>query len=121
MTILVVDDEDDTREFVRSLLEQNGAHVIVAASAADAIASVQRDLPDLLLSDLGMPDEDGFSLIRRVRALPSDRGGQIPSVALSAYARSEDRTRAMLAGFQNHVPKPVVPNELLAVLASLRA
>jgi PAS domain S-box-containing protein len=121
MTILVVDDEDDTREFVRNLLEQNGAHVIVAASAADAIASVQRDLPDLLLSDLGMPDEDGFSLIRRVRALPSDRGGQIPSVALSAYARSEDRTRAMLAGFQNHVPKPVVPNELLAVLASLRA
>ncbi len=120
MKILVVDDEDDTREFVRSLLEQNGASVIVAASAADAIAAVQRDRPDLLLSDLGMPDEDGFSLIRRVRALPSDRGGRIPGVALTAYARSEDRTRAMLAGFQNHVPKPVVPNELLAVLASLR-
>ena len=120
MKILVVDDEDDTREFVRSLLEQNGASVIVAASAAEAIAAVQRDQPDLLLSDLGMPDEDGFSLIRRVRALPSDRGGRIPGVALTAYARSEDRTRAMLAGFQNHVPKPVVPTELLAVLASLR-
>jgi signal transduction histidine kinase len=121
MKILVVDDEEDTREFVRNLLEQNAASVTVATSAADAMASLERDTPDLLLSDIGMPDEDGLSLIRRVRALPGDRGGRVPAVALTAYARSEDRTRAMLAGFQNHVPKPVVPNELLAVLAALRS
>lgn len=121
MKILVVDDEDDTREFVRNLLEQNAASVITVASAADAVDALQRERPDLLLSDLGMPEEDGFSLIRRVRALPTDRGGRTPAVALTAYARSEDRTRAMLAGFQNHVSKPVVANELLAVLASLRS
>lgn len=120
MKILVVDDEEDTREFVRNLLEQSAASVTVAASAADAFAAIQRECPDLLLSDVGMPDEDGYSLIRRVRALPGECGGRLPAVALTAYARTEDRTRAMLAGFQNHVPKPVVPGELLAVLASFR-
>jgi signal transduction histidine kinase/CheY-like chemotaxis protein len=121
MKILVVDDEEDTREFVRSLLEQNAAEVTVAASAADAMVSLQRELPDLLLSDIGMPGEDGYSFIRRVRALPAERGGRTPAVALTAYARSEDRARAMLSGFQNHVAKPVVATELLAVLACLRS
>ena len=120
MKILLVDDEEDTREFVRSLLEQNAAQVTVAASAAEAIASLQSQCPDLLLSDLGLPEEDGFSLIRRVRALPGRSESRIPAVALTAYARSEDRTRAMLAGFQDHVVKPVVPSDLLAVLTAFR-
>jgi len=120
MKVLLVEDEEDTREYVRNLLEQCAANVTVAASAADAMKCLEHECPDLLLSDIGMPDEDGYSLIRRVRALPGECGGRVPAVALTAYARSEDRTRAMLAGFQNHVPKPIVPNELLAVLASFR-
>ncbi|HEX5062557.1 MAG TPA: ATP-binding protein [Kofleriaceae bacterium] len=120
MKILVVDDEADTREFVRNLLEQHAATVTAVASAADAITALQHDKPDVLLSDLGMPDEDGYGLIRQVRALSRECGGRVPAVALTAYARTEDRTRAILAGFQTHVAKPVVPGELLAVLASFR-
>ncbi|NVB80978.1 MAG: PAS domain-containing protein [Kofleriaceae bacterium] len=119
MRVLVVDDEEDTRSYVRSLLEQCQATVTTADSAAAAYDAIQRERPDVMISDLGMPGEDGYNLIRRVRALPDEHGGRTPAVALTAYARKEDRTRAMLAGFQNHVPKPVEPAELLAVVASL--
>jgi CheY-like chemotaxis protein len=90
-----------------------------ASSTAEALAILERWRPDLLISDLGMPEEDGYTLIRRVRALPAERGGQVPAVALSARTRPEDRIEALAAGFQMHVAKPVAPAELLAVAVTL--
>ena len=117
--VLVVDDEVDTGEMLRTLLEQCGIDVTLADSATDAIARFAERRPDLLLSDIGMPGEDGHALIQRIRRLPPDAGGDVPAVALTAYARTEDRTRALLAGFDNHIAKPVDPRELIAVLATL--
>lgn len=117
--ILVVDDEKDSRELLQTLLTSCGMVVRAASSVAEAMAAMRERPPELLLSDIGMPNEDGYALIERVRGLPALAGGDVPAVALTAYARSEDRTRALLAGFTNHVPKPVEPAELLAVLASL--
>jgi hypothetical protein len=117
--VLVVDDELDARSLVQRLLEDCEAVVLTAASAPEALSLLLQEKPDVLVSDIGMPGEDGYSLIRKVRALESDAGGEVPAVALTAYARSEDRTRAMLAGFQTHVAKPVEPVELVATVASL--
>ncbi|HYH95044.1 ATP-binding protein [Hyalangium sp.] len=119
LRVLVVDDEGDTRELLRAMLEGCKAHVLTAASAAEGLALLRAERPDLLISDIGMPGEDGYSLISRVRALSPEQGGRTPAVALTAYTRVEDRTRVLLAGFHSHVPKPVEPLELLAVLASL--
>jgi PAS domain S-box-containing protein len=119
VTVLVVDDEEDVREAMRLILQQSGILVTTAASAREAIELVERLQPDVLLSDIAMPGEDGLSLIRRVRLLPPGRGGQIPAAALSAYAGVEDRRKALLAGFQYHVRKPVDPSHLLAVIARL--
>jgi len=119
LRVLVVDDEADTRDLLRTLLESCRMEVSTASSVAEAMVSFATRAPDLLLSDIAMPDEDGLSLIRRVRALSRDEGGRTPAAALSAYARLEDRTRALRAGFNAHVAKPVEPNELLAVLSSL--
>ncbi|MBD1878962.1 response regulator [Coleofasciculus sp. FACHB-T130] len=118
LQILVVDDEADARELLKSILEQYGAEAIAAASAEEAIATIQQSKPDLLISDIGMPNEDGYSLIRRVRALEAEKG-QIPSVALTAYVRADDQKAALSAGFQSHVAKPIDPTELIAVVASL--
>ncbi|BAY07140.1 multi-sensor hybrid histidine kinase [Calothrix sp. NIES-2098] len=117
--ILVVDDEQDARQLLTTVLSQYGAQVMTAASAADALAAVPQFHPDVLVSDIGMPEADGYTLIRQLRSLPSAQGGQIPAVALTAYARAEDRTRALLSGFQLHVPKPVNPAELVTVVANL--
>jgi PAS domain S-box-containing protein len=117
--ILIVDDEGDTRELLRALLEGCEAHVILATSAAEGLARLREERPDVLVSDIGMPEADGYDFIRQIRALRPEEGGRTPAVALTAYARVEDRTRALLAGFQTHVPKPVEPVELLAVIASL--
>ncbi len=117
--VLVVDDEPDTREMLRAMLEQCGVRVRVAGSAAEAFERFVEERPDLLLSDIGMPGEDGYALVEKVRACAARDGGDVPAVALTAYARTEDRTRALLAGFSNHVAKPVEPLELLAVIASL--
>jgi CheY-like chemotaxis protein len=119
--MLVVDDEEDNREVLKVLLEESGAHVITAASAAEAFQVLRELRPELLISDIGMPDEDGYGLISRVRALPSAEGGGVLAVALTAYARVEDRTRALTAGFDMHVAKPVEPAELLTLLANLIA
>ncbi|HZH33516.1 MAG TPA: ATP-binding protein, partial [Pyrinomonadaceae bacterium] len=119
LSVLVVDDEADARELLRQILEGCGSQVITAGSAAEAIAAFENAPPDILVSDIGMPDEDGYSLIRRIRALPADKGGRTPAIALTAYARVEDRARALTAGFQVHVPKPIEPVELAAVVASL--
>ena len=117
--VLVVDDEEDARELLRTLLEDSGASVLTAGSAEDGLQVLRAEQPDVLVSDIGMPGTDGYGFIERVRALPQEQGGRIPAVAITAYARSEDRTRVLRAGFQSHVPKPVEPVELLAVLASL--
>ena len=119
LRILVVDDEPDTRELLRVGLGQCGAEVTVAASAAEAYEAMRDDLPDLLISDIGMPGEDGYEMIRRVRQLPAEGGGRVPAIALTAYARVEDRMQALRAGYQMHVPKPVELAELVAVAASL--
>lgn len=117
--VLVVDDEPDARALSRHLLIAQGAEVEVAGCAAEAFALIQKNPPSVLLSDIGMPQEDGLSLIRRIRQLPAEQGGAVPAIALTAYARSEDRTSAVLAGFQMHMAKPVETGELLAVVASL--
>ena len=117
--ILVVDDEPDARELIRCVLEDASASVITAGSAHDALNLITQEAPDILISDIGMPDEDGYEFIRKIRSLPSEKGGKIPAVALTAYARAEDRKRAMIAGYQMYLTKPVEPSELLAVVSSL--
>ena len=119
LRVLIVDDEPDARHLLTTILEQYGAQVIAVASASEALIALQKFCPHIMVSDIGMPQEDGYALIRQVRALPANRGGRIPVVALTAYARAEDRTQALLAGFQFHVPKPVNPDELAAVVANL--
>jgi PAS domain S-box-containing protein len=119
--VLVVDDEEDTRFLVRSILERCAARVTTAASAVEGLAVLQRLRPDVLLSDLGMPEEDGYALIAKVRALPAEQGGRTPAAALTAYARAEDRMKVLRSGFQSHLPKPVEPAELVTVVASLAA
>lgn len=119
LKVLVVDDEADTRELIREVLKECGSEVILSRSAAEALEAIEQHKPDILISDLGMPDEDGYSLITKIRALPSERGGHIPAAALTAYARAEDRMRVLRSGFQFHLPKPVDSAELVTVVASL--
>ena len=119
LKVLVVDDESDSRELVRRLLEDCDADVTTAASASEALEQTRAKRPDLIISDIGMPGEDGYSLIRKVRALGPDHGGSVPAIALTAYARSQDRMQSVLAGYQMHIPKPVEPAELITIVASL--
>lgn len=119
LQVLVVDDDPDARELLGLVLGQCGAKVTAVGSAAEALELIKGWTPDVLVSDIGMPDEDGYSLIRKVRALDSTRGSRLPAVALTAYARVEDRMRALAAGFQMYVAKPIDPGELAAVIASL--
>jgi PAS domain S-box-containing protein len=117
--VLVVDDEADTRELLRAGIGQCGAKVLTAGSAQEALEIIERERPHLLISDIGMPGEDGYELIRKVRALPAGSARRIPAIALTAYARTEDRLRALRAGYQMHMPKPVELIELVAIAASL--
>jgi signal transduction histidine kinase/CheY-like chemotaxis protein len=119
LRLLIVDDEPDAREFLARVLSECGAEVETAASSEEALQSIEQRLPDVLISDIGMPLSDGYDLIRTVRRLPTDRGGQVPALALTAFARSEDRQRALLAGYQAHVAKPAQPTELITQIASL--
>jgi PAS domain S-box-containing protein len=119
LTVLTVDDESDARDLVRRLLEECGAKVVTAGSVDEAMRVLDSGPVNLLISDIGMPRADGYELVRRVRQRGPERGGNLPAIALTAYARSEDRTRAMLAGFVGHVSKPVEPAELIATVASL--
>jgi PAS domain S-box-containing protein len=116
--ILVVEDEPDTREFLKRLLESNGAAVVLAGSATEALTAFENAPPEVLISDIGLPDVDGYDLMRLIRKKNVKCGGAVPAVALTAYARSEDRTRALRAGYQAYVVKPVESNELLATIAS---
>ena len=119
VSVLVVDDEADAREVVRRVLERGGAKVLVAGSAGEAMRQFKGMRPTVIVSDIGMPEEDGYQLIQRVRALGADEGGLTPALALTAFARAEDRRRALLAGFQLHLAKPVEATELVASVANL--
>jgi signal transduction histidine kinase/ActR/RegA family two-component response regulator len=119
LRVMIVDDEAESRELLIAILMQRGAEVKACASAAEALEVIEQWRPLVLVSDIGMPEEDGYELIRKLRALPPARGGNIPAVALTGLARSEDRMRALAAGFQIHVPKPVEAVELITVIASL--
>jgi CheY-like chemotaxis protein len=110
-----VDDEADARQLMHRILGDCGARVITAASAREALALAARERPDVLVSDIGMPETDGYDLLKQLRALSAD----IPAVALTAYARSEDRTRALRAGFRIHIAKPVEPAELAVSVANV--
>jgi PAS domain S-box-containing protein len=117
--VLVVEDDPDTLDMLKFVLAGSGAEVITAPSTSEALETLEHWRPDALVSDLAMPDQDGYELIQQVRSRGPEKGGNIPAVALSAYSRAEDRKHALAAGFQVHVPKPVEPAQLIAVVASL--
>jgi PAS domain S-box-containing protein len=119
--VLVVEDEEDTRDLLATALSHTGAQVEAVGSAEEALDALRRRPPEVLVCDIGMPGEDGYALLARVRALAAEDGGQVPAVALTAYARPDDRTRALAAGYQVHLPKPVDPDELIAVVARMAA
>ena len=119
LRVLVVDDEADARDLIHRILTDCHAIVRTAGNAEQALAAIREQIPDVLVSDLGMPDVDGFELLARVRALGPGHGGNLPAVALTAFARSEDRLRALEAGFGAHISKPVEPSELIAVVAAM--
>jgi CheY-like chemotaxis protein/anti-sigma regulatory factor (Ser/Thr protein kinase) len=119
LKVLVVDDDADSRRLLTTILEQCNAEIRTCSSTAEALEAVKQLKPDVLVSDIGMPDEDGYVLIEKLRTLEIDRLKRIPAVALTAYASAEDRVRALAAGYNMHVPKPVEPAELVVVIASL--
>jgi CheY-like chemotaxis protein len=117
--VLVVDDAPDARALIRRVLVQCGAEVCDTGSAADGLSQLQAFRPHVLVSDIGMPEIDGYQFIRNVRSLDADAGGAIPAIALTAFARSEDRMRAMVAGYQVHLAKPIVARELAVTVHAL--
>jgi CheY-like chemotaxis protein len=119
LKILVVDDDQDTRDLLDWVLKRAGADVVAVGSAKEAFEALEKERPHILVSDIAMPEEDGLSLMRRVRALPREHGGRIPAIALTAHSMVQDRLQSLRAGFQSHVPKPVVPEELVEVVTSV--
>ena len=117
--VLVVDDDGDTREWLSAVLTQSSAEVTTASSVREALEVFERARPDVLLSDIAMPGEDGYALIRKVRALDAGHGGRVPALALTAYASAQDRTRALAAGYQVHIAKPIEPAALVAAVVKL--
>jgi CheY-like chemotaxis protein len=120
MKILVVDDEPDARSLLQRLFRNCNASVVAASSADEALEALLRDAPDVLISDIGMPGADGYVLIRRVRSLEGTKGA-VPAIALTAYAHSEDKAKALQSGFQSHLAKPIEPKELISAVESLAA
>lgn len=117
--VLVVDDEDDVRDFIACVLEECRVHVASAASVSEALRLFENDRPEVLISDLGMPQQSGYDLIRIVRSRGPRAGGALPAVALSAYARAVDSEHAVAAGFDAHLAKPIEPRELVNALRDL--
>jgi CheY-like chemotaxis protein len=117
--ILVVDDEADMRELIFTILQQTGAEVRVAASALEALEAWDVFKPDVLISDIGMPEMDGYQLMHQVRSLPPEHRGQIPALALTAYAGEINQQQALTVGFQRHIAKPVSPEELVEAIVTL--
>jgi signal transduction histidine kinase/CheY-like chemotaxis protein len=119
LRVLVVEDEAYSREIITAVLKQGGADVRTSASAREALEVLEQWKPDVLMSDIGMPNEDGYAFIHKVRELSEERGGRIPAAALTAYVKKEDRTRVLAAGYQMHVAKPIGPSELIMAVADL--
>jgi signal transduction histidine kinase len=119
VTLLIVDDDSETRELLMAMVRRVGASATAAASAVEALGILADVRPDLILCDVAMPGQDGYSFIGKVRSRSAEEGGRIPAIALTAYARAEDRKRSLLAGFQSHVAKPAEPAELMALIATL--
>jgi CheY-like chemotaxis protein len=119
--VLVVDDDPDSRGFLSALLERQGATVWVAGSTDEALDALMAARPDVLVSDIAMPKQDGYDLIRIVREMTADDGGRTPAVALTAYVRDEDADAALAAGYQRHLRKPVVVSDLIGAVAALAA
>jgi len=119
LRLLVVDDEEDALDLLRTVLAEQGADVYVATSAREALERFAEVRPDVIVSDIGMPETDGLSFIRKIRALSPTQGGRTPAVALTAYARREDAKRAFAAGYQMHVAKPAEPIQIITVVANL--
>jgi len=119
LRVLLVEDEADVREFIVSLLESSAMKVTAVGSAKEGLEALRRAPPDVLISDIGMPEEDGYAFLRKVRALPAEEGGRVPALAITANAKPAERRRALLAGYQMHLAKPIPPEELLLVLATL--
>jgi CheY-like chemotaxis protein len=119
LKVLVVDDDADTRDLLEWVLKRAGAEVTAVSSARDALAAVDASSPHVIVSDIAMPDEDGYSLVKKLRARGAEKGGRIPAVALTAHSLVQDRLLSLRAGFQSHVPKPVIPEELVEVVASV--
>jgi CheY-like chemotaxis protein len=117
--VLVVDDDADARDLIGAILDRYGADVSIAASAEEGMASLRKQMPHVLVTDIEMPHEDGYTFIRKIRALPSESGGRLPAAALTAYAGAADRMKVLAAGFNMHIPKPVQPAELAMIVASL--
>jgi CheY-like chemotaxis protein len=120
--VMLVDDDPETREVLTTFLNQSGAQVVAAESAAQGVALLEAQPPDVIIADVGMPDEDGYTFITQVRNRQLRVGRhQPPAIALTAYARKEDRERALAAGFQRHIPKPADPSAVLMAVAELLA
>jgi CheY-like chemotaxis protein/anti-sigma regulatory factor (Ser/Thr protein kinase) len=117
--VLVVDDEADARELIRAVLKECGSEVTTATSAVEALEMFEKIKPDVLISDIGMPEMDGYTFINKIRALETDSKVKTPAIALTAYAKAEDRERALLEGYHIHLPKPIEPMKLVAIIASL--
>jgi CheY-like chemotaxis protein len=116
--VLVADDEPDARELTRVVLESSGGHVVAVASAGEALNALRQQSFDALVADIGMPGQDGYSLIRAIRTLPAGAGGSIPAVAVTAYTSVREREEALTAGFNAHMGKPVDPEQLVATIAA---
>jgi CheY-like chemotaxis protein len=119
LRVLVVDDDGEAVRLAEAILTAAGARVRSCQDAGTALALVAAERPDVLVSDVEMPVEDGYALVRRLRALPREQGGDTPAIALTAYGRTQDRVRALAAGYTMHVPKPVDPGELTTIVASV--
>ena len=119
LRILAIDDEPDVRDMLQTLLQDCGANVLIASSAQEGLEALAAWKPHVLISDIGMPDEDGYSLIRKIRALTPEQGADVPAIALTGYVRVEERVRALEAGYQMFVPKPVETNELISIINDL--
>jgi len=119
LRVLLVDDEAEAREIISTVIGRTGAEVRTCISASDALIKLAEWRPDVILSDIAMPEEDGYSFIGKVRSLPRDKGGETPAAALTAYARDEDRLQALAAGYQMHIAKPISASQLVNMVAKL--
>ena len=119
LRVLIVDDDPDACALVKRIFEEERMRAFIALSARDGLDILKHESPDVIVSDIGMPDQDGYELIRQIRKLPANQGGHTPAIALTAFARSEDKKQALAVGYQRHLAKPVDPRELIAVIAAL--